>query len=276
MPGRSTTAVQRTREALGGAHLVPAHHAGLWEPVAETLRVAILRGELAPGTRLVEWELAARLGVSRGPVRDALTRLEQEHLVVTYPRRGAFVLGVTAEDVRELFGLRILLESHAAQEASRRATAESLAELARLWRQLTARAAGGDLAGLIEADITFHRTIVRLAGLRRLLHHWDLLIAPVSALLVLSAELHPDLAHGVEASHGAILKALQAGDSAAAQQAIADHLNTTAMRLVNAAEGGAGRTSAPDRSRRPRRSGRSRGRSTTSFRRGDLPADWKG
>src|SRR5437763_14723371 len=78
--------------------------------IAETLRDEILRGAIPPGEALRQEELAERFGVSRLPVRDALLRLEAQGLVHVYPNRGAFVISLSADEVREVYEMRILLE----------------------------------------------------------------------------------------------------------------------------------------------------------------------
>src|SRR5512132_4234499 len=99
--------------------------------IAETLREEILRGDVAPGQALRQEELADRFGVSRLPVRDALLRLEAQGLVHVYPNRGAFVISLSAEDVTEIFDLRILLEGDLIERAVPRLTADD-------WRRIDA------------------------------------------------------------------------------------------------------------------------------------------
>ena len=99
--------------------------------IAETLREEILRGEVEPGQALRQEELAERFGVSRLPVRDALLRLEAQGLVHVYPNRGAFVVALSADEVREIYEMRILLEGDIIERAVPRMTAES-------WRRIDA------------------------------------------------------------------------------------------------------------------------------------------
>lgn len=236
-PGPNGPQVSAEEDAPTALRFPPTQHAGLWEHALAVLRSAIVRGELAPGTRLVEWELAERLGVSRGPVRDALVRLEQERLVANYPRRGTFVLGVSADDVREFFGLRILHEEYAASLAVPRVTDEDLRELRGYLDAIAERAASGVAEAPVDPDLQFHRAIVRLSGNRRLLHHWDMHIGPLRALLALAAEIRPRGVTDARDWHSAILAAIEARDAAAAGRAIREHLSNTQTRLVAAIEG---------------------------------------
>src|SRR6476619_3778037 len=97
--------------------------------IADTLRDEILRGAVAPGQALRQEELADRFGVSRLPVRDALLRLEAQGLVHVYPNRGAFVISLSADEVREIFELRLLLEGDIIERAVPRMTADD-------WRRI--------------------------------------------------------------------------------------------------------------------------------------------
>ena len=106
----------------------------LRDVVFNTLRKAILKGELKPGERLMEIALAERLGVSRTPVREAMRKLELEGLVVMIPRRGAQVANITEKDLNDVLEVRIALENLSIENACMRMTEEQLEEL-RISRQ---------------------------------------------------------------------------------------------------------------------------------------------
>ena len=101
----------------------------LRDVVFNTLREAILRGELKPGERLMELQLAAQLGVSRTPIREAIRMLEQEGLAVTMPRKGAEVAKMTLKGMEDVLEIRAALDELACQLACRRITEEQLARL---------------------------------------------------------------------------------------------------------------------------------------------------
>jgi DNA-binding GntR family transcriptional regulator len=141
--------------------------------VLERLRALILTGEYGPEERLVEEQLAEKLGVSRTPVRQALTMLEAEGLVEIAPHRGATVCSFSTEDVWDIYDLRAVLEGHAARRAAGRITTSELARL----RELTGEMEG--LAGrfedheeeirtLVGLNQEFHGTIVEASRNRRL------------------------------------------------------------------------------------------------------------
>lgn len=134
------------------------------------IRGLILSGEALPGTRLKEEELAARCGVSRTPVRDALRRLESELYVVRNGASRIFVADWRAEDLDELFALRGMIEAHAAARAATRIDAESLAALETANARLTAAVATSvpDIPTFLAANRRFHDIIVAAAGSPRL------------------------------------------------------------------------------------------------------------
>lgn len=141
----------------------------LRDVVFNTLRRAILKGELKPGERLMEIALAERLGVSRTPIREAMRKLELEGLVVMIPRRGAQVANITEKDLNDVLEVRIGLENLAVEKACKRMTDE---EMGRLW--IAAKAfertmSEGNLVKLAEADVAFHEIIYQASDNVRLI-----------------------------------------------------------------------------------------------------------
>ena len=140
----------------------------LRDVVFNTLRQAILKGELKPGERLMEIALAERLGVSRTPIREAMRKLEQEGLVVMIPRRGAQVANITEKDLNDVLEVRIALENVAIEKACARMTEE---EMRRLWlaaKEFEHTIAEGNLVKLAEADVAFHEVIYQASDNKRL------------------------------------------------------------------------------------------------------------
>ena len=140
----------------------------LRDVVFNTLRQAILKGELKPGERLLEIALAERLGVSRTPVREAMRKLEQEGLVVMIPRRGAQVASITEKDLNDVLEVRIALENVAIEKARKLITED---ELGRLWvaaKEFEKTKAEGNLVRLAETDVAFHEIIYQASDNKRL------------------------------------------------------------------------------------------------------------
>src|SRR5687768_17078754 len=137
--------------------------------VAERIRTAIMRGTFPPGSQLGEVELAGRLGVSRGPLREAMQRLVAEGLVRAERHRGLFVVDLDIEDVRDVYAARLTVEQAAARRILRAPDrTAAIAELEAAQQAIVDAAASGDPTALGDADQDFHTTLVRAAGSPRL------------------------------------------------------------------------------------------------------------
>lgn len=140
----------------------------LRDVVFNTLRQAILRGELKPGERLMEIALSRRLGVSRTPVREAIRMLELEGLVKMVPRKGAQVAQITEQDLNDVLEVRLGLEELAVQFACMRITEEELKALENSVQMFEQAMNQDDLTVLAEADVKFHEIIYNATHNRRL------------------------------------------------------------------------------------------------------------
>lgn len=131
----------------------------LRDVVFQTLREAILNGELKPGERLMEIQLATRLGVSRTPIREAIRMLEQEGFAVTIPRRGAEVARMTLKDMEDVLEIRGALDDLAVQLACNRITQEQLERLKTVKDDFARATESCDVKRLAESDVAFHDII---------------------------------------------------------------------------------------------------------------------
>lgn len=131
----------------------------LRDVVFNTLREAILKGELVAGERLMEKQLAERLGVSRTPIREAIRKLELEGLVVMIPRKGAEVAQTTEKDIRDVLEVRATLEALAVRLACEKMDEESIKKLDELKNAFVEAAKKKDIDEIIQRDIDFHDTI---------------------------------------------------------------------------------------------------------------------
>ena len=141
----------------------------LRDVVFQTLRQAILRGELEPGERLMEIHLANRLGVSRTPIREAIRKLELECLVVMIPRRGAIVASITEKDLKDVLEVRRTLEIMAGEIACERITPELLEQLKNTGHEFMVRKDTNDFTSLAEVGVKFHDIIYAATGNQRLI-----------------------------------------------------------------------------------------------------------
>jgi len=164
-----------------GIGIVP--EGALWERVIVAMRRAIVLGELAPGAHLKEPLLAQRFGVSRLPIREALAQLEREGLVRVEPRRGAYVLGVTARDISDIYACRLILEARGVQRAAARVDGLGVASLYAHAEQIEV---AETVEALAAADMAFHRRLIVLSGSRALLTAWEPLTPLIETILGIS------------------------------------------------------------------------------------------
>ena len=141
----------------------------LRDVVFNTLRRAILTGELKPGERLMEIHLANRLGVSRTPIREAIRKLELEGLVTMIPRRGAEVAQITEKSLQDVLEVRRALDALCAELACDRITAEGKAALKKACDSFEEATKTGDVVTIAEADVAMHDIIVQATGNQRLI-----------------------------------------------------------------------------------------------------------
>jgi DNA-binding GntR family transcriptional regulator len=212
--------------------LTPATRRGLADEVTDRIRDAILSGELSPGEKVGETELSRVLTVSRGPVREALVRLEQEGLVVSEWHKGTTVVDFTKSDIRQLATLRLALEQMAASEASREATREDFRRLHDIVAQMqAARLAGNDNA-LVRLDVEFHDAIYQAAHHPRLYAAWSTIRSQVALALLRRRALSDDYAGIVVGEHGELANVLASNDPARMVELITSHLESAYTRLL--------------------------------------------
>ena len=185
------------------------------------LMLEIRAGGLRPGDRLLEADLAKRLGISRTPVREAIRQLEAEGLVVHVPRVGAAVRSLDPGEVTELYEMRGVLEGTAARLAARAASSVEIEELGAINAEMAA--ARGDPARLYELNRQFHAALLDAARNRYLARS----VAGLQKTLYLlgPTTLEEDArAKGAVEEHEAVLAALRARDEQAAEQAMRQHV----------------------------------------------------
>jgi len=197
----------------------------LWERVVAGLRRAIVIGELSPGSHLKEPLLAQRFGVSRLPIREAIAQLDREGLVRVEPRRGAFVIGVTEQDIHDIYECRMLLEEAAIRRTALRIDARALAELESLAVQMDLAAANGQPQLMAASDMSFHRLLVVRSENRALVNAWEPVAPLIETILGISDAScsSADLPEAIE-GHRRIIRALAIHDVSAAEEILQVHL----------------------------------------------------
>jgi DNA-binding GntR family transcriptional regulator len=224
---------RKERVDLGPA--VTVSRGELWQGIAEAVREGILSGAIRAGADLVEGDLAARFGVSRGPVRDALRELAREGLVVDLPRRGTIVSTLTFADIQEVYEVREGLEITAATLVIARASDEEIAALGPLADAMeSAWSRRADYGESLALDLAFHRALVALTGNSRLIVAYEQMLSQTQLLIRTAEQVNPRLRHGLKRSaHRDILWALAARDVATSRGAIAEHYVYARERLFS-------------------------------------------
>ncbi|MGI6586306.1 MAG: GntR family transcriptional regulator [Gracilibacteraceae bacterium] len=133
----------------------------LREVVFDLIRGAIISGMLKPGERLMEVQLAEKMGVSRTPIREAIRKLELEGLVIMIPRKGAYVADLSIKNITDVLEVRAALEGLASGLAAIRMTEEEIKELELVARHFEQAMNSNDVEGIIQTDIEFHEKIFK-------------------------------------------------------------------------------------------------------------------
>jgi DNA-binding GntR family transcriptional regulator len=190
---------------------------------AQEIERMILAGELQAGERLNELGLAAKLGISRGPIREAVRGLERGGLVVTVVNQGSFVRKVSAEEARELYDVRIALTGHACVHLARHATPEQIKALRDLVRRMSAAQIAADAAGYYALNLDFHSALMQFSGNRRALR----INEEIGHELNLFRRRSLVSVEGMRASnaeHAEMVRAIAARDEARAREAGETHI----------------------------------------------------
>lgn len=205
----------------------------LRDVVFNTLRQAILKGEMEPGERLMEITLANKLGVSRTPIREAIRKLELEGLVHMIPRKGAVVASISEKDMRDVLEVRITLEELAVKLAIKNMTEEDIAMLKKAGQAFENAVISHDIVNIVEADVAFHdiiynktennRLIQIISNLREQMYRYRL-------EYVKDARTHSILI----SEHNDIIACLAKKDVEAAKEAVREHITNQERGIVRA------------------------------------------
>ncbi len=199
--------------------------------IADQLREAIVSGDLAQGVQVGEAQLAARFGVSRGPLREAMQRLVQEGLLRSVPHRGLFVIELSQADIADIYAARLAVESGALAAIMAQADPGAVARrLDKVVRRMTAAAARGDLAGLGRADLAFHEQLVEASGSPRLQRMAKTLMIETRMCLGTLTDKYRSPAE-LANEHARLVEAIGAGDAARAHALLEDHMQDAVVRL---------------------------------------------
>jgi DNA-binding GntR family transcriptional regulator len=197
----------------------------LRDRIEEQIIDAILSGGFEPGERLVESTLADQLGVSRAPVREALSALEREGMIENVPRHGHFVIDFSDKDIEEIYSLRVLLELEALRRAVDRFTDQDFVEMQRIVYELgEATRRKSEPAAVVALDLSFHDLICRRANHSRLYSVWNSMRLQTSLLIGLTSRTRFDYPDQTKDFHQNILDDILAGDLKQAEASLRAHI----------------------------------------------------
>ena len=200
----------------------------LRDVVFNTLREAILKGELQPGERLMELQLASKLGVSRTPIREATRMLEQEGLAVTVPRKGAEVARMTLKDMEDVLEIREALDELAAQIACERISSEQMNRLMDTKKEFERILASGEVKEIADVDVKFHDIIYEATDNAKLVYLLNNLREQLFRYRVEYLK-NPENYPALIQEHEAIVSALEARDKAKVTEAMHEHVTNQAV-----------------------------------------------
>lgn len=193
------------------------------DQVAERLRERIISGEYMRGDKLKQAEIAAELGVSVTPVREALKVLEMEGFIVSVPHKGLSVPDIEPERAGEIYKLRVMLERSLTEQAVARITREQIAELRAMQREMAALIKAGEVYPVRAANVRFHFRVYEIADCPQTLQFVRVLWAKYPF------NFHDDQSVRFKQllrEHGEFVRRLEAGDRPGAVEAMVDHIQT--------------------------------------------------
>ncbi|MGQ4597589.1 GntR family transcriptional regulator [Nocardia sp. R6R-6] len=208
----------------------PVNRQSTAEMIADRLREAIMRGNLAPGAQLGEADLAAQFAVSRGPVREAMQRLVSEGLLHSIRHRGIFVIELSLDDVIDIYRARTALEGGALElilDGRRPIAYETLGPSV---EEMVARAEYGDAVGVSDADHAFHEALVQSAASPRLARAARTLLIETRMCLGALQTTYPDLREQAR-EHVDLREAIASATPARARALLIEHMDDAVARL---------------------------------------------
>ena len=235
----------RERHHPGGTMLTASDiltspsHKTLRDWVFECLRTSIVSGDLAPGQRIVEADLAKQLEVSKSPVREAILQLKQDGLVIDAPKgRGVVVAPLKPNDVREIYAVREALEGIAVRTLAENPRADRVAAIGAIVDRMRQALADGNLQRQFDLDVDFHTALCAATGNRRLYDLFSGLRPDIQRIFLFAVNAMP--LEGADApawalrEHEEIIAAIAAGDVTRAGESLATHFDGRAQRIASA------------------------------------------
>jgi DNA-binding GntR family transcriptional regulator len=225
---------QTSKESVAGGRRRLLPDSSRRQQVLDVLREEVVTGVRKPGEQLKQDVIASELGVSPGPVREALRHLESEGLVQHIPNYGVYVADITAAELTSLLlPVRLAIETYAVPLAARRLRTDRLDELERLVERMDEGVRNSDLALVNDLDVRFHEITVEAAGSVHALQLWHSVQPRIRALIYRLAPRHQVLEE-IPQEHRLLLAAIRAEDEDSLRKALEEHIIGSAAQLLDA------------------------------------------
>ncbi|AZZ38561.1 GntR family transcriptional regulator [Acidipropionibacterium jensenii] len=199
--------------------------------VYDRLRELVLSGSFGPGEQLNEARLAAAIGVSRGPVREALQRLIADGLLVSIRNRGVFVVELGVDDIKDIYFMRRVLESEAFLQLQERHTPELVDQLRGIMYRMGRSVQSADWHRVALDDMDFHRTVIAAVGSPRMSETFGVLLAQSTICVMNLRTAYPEPQSLVD-EHDRLVSLMQQGDPEPLMQEVAWHMSSATDRLT--------------------------------------------
>lgn len=190
----------------------------------ESIKTAIVKGDLPPGRRLLEAEIAAQMGISRGPVREAIRQLDQEGLTYSHPNRGTVVLEMDPKETEKVFvPTRRIIEEYVAEIAAEKLTHEDYENLEAIIRQMETADSEDNLYQLTDLDIKFHSYLIEHSVSPTIYALWNSVTARIHSRLLLQGIVKESL-HIVPGEHREYLQYIKENDTEKIKAHLQSHI----------------------------------------------------
>lgn len=226
--------VKNRAPATGPAAIELVRQQSLTSLVQHEIERRILAGELAPGAKLNEAELAMAMGVSRGPVREAFRALEQAGLVQTQKNRGVFVRQVSLEEADEIYEVRAALEAQIGRLAAKRITPGQLERLRGIVKRMHGVGRSRDADAYFPLNLEFHDVLAEAAANRALAANYRRVVNELNLYRRETLTRNVDIIPVSTQDHEAIVNAIAKGDATAAERLLYDHVINSRSRVHQA------------------------------------------
>jgi DNA-binding GntR family transcriptional regulator len=204
----------------------------LTKQVVRDIRRQIFSGALKSGERVVETGIAAAMGISRGPIREAFAELVKEGLLIDTPRHGTYVKNFAIKDIEEIHTLRALLEGYAVTLALDHLQEQDLNSLRDLLDRISDMAAKKDVIEVAQLNMQFHEKIMDLSEHKLLCATWRSVLAQVRMLSAMTTEYYKNPSD-IRKSHEILLEALMTGDKDHSKKCFEDHILVSMNELIS-------------------------------------------